>query len=258
MAATVIITRPRGPYPGDEGLATRLLAEGFSTINISVLSVEARALSEDERAGVRTYLNSADAWIAFLSPTAAHIFNELAEKMGCDLSSTQVRIAAQGPGTSEAVRKIFNREVDLESSISTAEVFGEQLSLRLGGTGMVLIPQSADGRDVLGPILRSGGNEVLSLSTYELVTITPSEAEIEAVRSCTPENSYIVFMSPSAVRATAERFPDIGYLRHLRAISVGPSTSKALREAGCTVFAEAKEHTEGGVVACLRKMAAGE
>jgi uroporphyrinogen-III synthase len=120
----------------------------------------------------------------------------------------------------------------------------------------VLVPQSAEGRDVFGPILRKAGIEVSCIATYGLVAVAPSQEEVDAVRACAADDSFIVFMSPSAVRATVENFPDPQHLRCLRAISVGPSTSKALRESGLKVYAEAKEHTEGGVVACLKQISA--
>jgi uroporphyrinogen III methyltransferase/synthase len=252
MAHTVIITRPRGPYAGDEGLSKRLVAEGFSPVLLSSLSVESRELTGGELDDIRATISSPGAWIAFLSPTAVHVMRDLCVKIGCDLPASSVRIAAQGAGTSEAVRNVCNREVDLESSICTAEVFAEQLALRLGGKGRVLVPQSAEGRDVFGPILRETGIEVQCISTYGLVTVAPTQEEVEAVRACPPEDSFIVFMSPSAVRATVENFPDPEHLKCLRVISVGPSTSKAIREAGLKVFAEAKEHSERGVVECLR------
>lgn len=251
MGHTVIITRPKGPYAGDEGLSKRLVAEGFSPLHLSSLSVESRELTSGELEDIQTTIHSPGAWVAFLSPTAVHVMRDLCVKIDSDLAPS-VRIAAQGPGTSEAVRKVFNREVDLESSIATAEVFADQLALRLSGTGRVLVPQSAEGRDVFGPILRDAGVDVRCIATYGLVTVVPSEEEVAAVRACAPHDSSIVFMSPSAVRATVEKFPDPEHLKCLRAISVGPTTSKALREAGLKVFAEAKEHTESGVVECLK------
>ena len=252
MAYTVIITRPKGPYAGDEGLSKRLVAEGFSPLHLSALSVEARELSEREGEEIRSRVLAPNSWVAFLSPTAVHVMRDVCAKIECNLASSSVRIAAQGPGTSEAVRSVFHREVDLESSTSTAEVFAEQLALRLGGVGTVLVPQSAEGRDVFGSILRGTGVDVQCIATYGLVTVAPTAEEIAAVRACPADDTLIVFMSPSAVRATVETFPDPEHLKCLRAISVGPTTSKAMREAGLKVFAEAKEHTEGGVVACLK------
>ena len=70
--------------------------------------------------------------------------------------------------------------------------------------------------------------------------------------------SYIIFMSPSAVRAVARAFKDYRpALEALRIVSVGPITSQAVRESGLEVFAEAIEHSEDGVIAELAKVAEG-
>lgn len=252
MAKTVVLTRPKGPYAGDEGLSRRLEAEGYSVINLFALAVEARELRDEDVAALRNALQSTESWLAFLSPTAVFVFRDQCARLGIDLRSSQARLAAQGPGTSDGVRTIFQREVDLESPIAIAEAFAEQLAHRLGGRGRVLVPQSADGRDVFAPIVRASGIEVTTVSTYGLVTVSPSDHDIAAVRALTPDESFLVFMSPSAVRATVETFPDPEHLKCLRIVSIGPVTSKAVREAGLKVFVEAKEYTESGVVECLR------
>lgn len=251
MANTVIITRPKGPYARDDGLARRLEAEGFSVVQLCALSVEAREIREEEGVAIRSLLQSHECWLAFLSPTAVFVFRDQCARLGIDLLVSTSRLAAQGPGTSEAAREIFRREIDLESPIAMAEVFAEQLARRLGGKGCVLVPQSADGRDVFAPIMQQSGVEVMTVSTYGLVTVPPREEAIATVKALRPDDSCVVFMSPSAVRATVETFPDPEHLKCLRVVSIGPVTSKAVRDAGLKVFAEAKEHTEDGIVACL-------
>ena len=252
MIKTVIVTRPKGPYAGDEGLSKRLEAEGFSVMHLASLSVEARQLSAEDEAVFRASLLSNAWWIAFLSPTSVHVFRDQCSRLGIDLRDSAARLAAQGPGTRDAVLTIFGREVDLESQIALAEVFAEQLAHRLGADGRVLVPQSADGRDVFAPIVRQSGSEAVCVPTYGLVSVAPNENDVTAVKELSPADSCIVFMSPSAVRSTVETFPDPEHLKCLRIVSIGPVTSKAVRDAGLKVFVEAKEHTEGGVVECLR------
>jgi uroporphyrinogen III methyltransferase/synthase len=252
MAKTVILTRPKGPYAGDEGLSKRLETEGFSIVHLSSLSVEALDLRPEDENAIRGFVQSSEVWLAFLSPTAVHVFRDHCVRLGIGLRDSLARLAAQGAGTSEAVRAIFHREVDLESPIALAEVFAEQLVHRLGGRGRVIVPQSAEGRDVFAPIVRQSGVEVVSIPTYGLVTVQPSEGDSAAVKALSADDSCLVFMSPSAVRSTVETFADPAHLKCLRVVSIGPVTSKAVRDAGLKVFVEAKEHTEEGVVECLR------
>ena len=220
MAKTVVLTRPKGPYAGDEGLSHRLQAEGFSVIHLTALSVEAREIRSEDQEALRSSIRSDECWLAFLSPTAVRVFRDQCAALHVDVLGSQARLAAQGPGTSEAVREVFHREVDLESPIALAEVFAEQFIHRLGGRGRVLVPQSADGRDVFAPIVRRSGIEVVTISTYGLVTAPPGEDAIAAVRALTPDQSFLVFMSPSAVRAIVETFPHPEDLKCLRVVSI--------------------------------------
>lgn len=254
MTPTVVITRPKGPCAADENFARKLSDEGFRAVSFTSLAIEAKELAREDVEQIASFVCSPDSWIAFLSPTSVLIFQSIASNQGWDLAASPTRIASQGAGTSQVARDVFGREVDLEATTATAESFALHLSQRLGGRGRVLIPQSAEGRDVLGPLVKAEGNEVVSVSTYGLGSITPSPAEIEGVRACVPEESCVVFMSPSAVRATVDAYPDREHLRSLRAISIGPSTSKAMRDLGLKVFAEAEPHTESGILNCVRAL----
>jgi len=252
MAQRVITTRPKSPYPGDRRFAERLVREGFEPLSLTTVTIEPREISPADAATIASFVTSPDLWIAFLSPTAVHVFGDIARKHGWDVQRPSIRIAVQGAGTRESVREVFSREVDLESTVATAEVFAQHVSDRLEGTGKVLVPQSAEGRDVFGPIVNAQGNQVVCISTYGLVSIKPSDEEIARVHECSPAESCVVFMSPSSVRATIEGYPYRDHLRSLRVVSIGPSTSKAIREVGLKIACEAQEHTEGGVVNCVK------
>jgi uroporphyrinogen-III synthase len=65
------------------------------------------------------------------------------------------------------------------------------------------------------------------------------------------DGAFILFMSPSAVRATVKSVASREQLTNLKVISIGPSTTRALGEQGLSVYAEAAEHSENGVVHCL-------
>ncbi len=150
------------------------------------------------------------------------------------------------------MRECFGRSVDFESSVSTAERFASQFIEGAKGTAPeVLIPQSADGRDALGPLLQKGGCVVTKVSTYGPVEVAPSAEEQEGLARANSEGAFLVFMSPSAVRATVKSVSTRGQLARLKIISVGPSTTKAIIEHSLTVYAEASEHSENGVIHCL-------
>jgi len=251
MATTVIVTRPKGIYVGEDGLIPRLEALGFSTRAISSLTVTPLNLSGETRSSIRDLFDDKDLWISLLSPTAAAIFGEITEREGYDTSQKEIHFSSQGPGTSEAIRTIFKRDVEVESARSTAESFAEVFERSVPRGSRVLVPQSAEGRDVFGPTLVQRGFSVTCVATYALEQIPLTVDEINFLESSAPLDSALLFMSPSAVKATVGALPNLEHLKKLRAISIGPSTSAAIRESGLNLFREAPEHTEAGVVECL-------
>jgi uroporphyrinogen-III synthase len=56
-------------------------------------------------------------------------------------------------------------------------------------------------------------------------------------------------MSPSAVRAAVQQAGDA--LIGKRILSVGPITTQAIRKAGLSLWREAREHSEEGVLEAL-------
>jgi uroporphyrinogen-III synthase len=254
MATTVIVTRPKGIYVGEDGLVARLEALGFSPRAISSLRVTPLSLSSEARASVREVFDGKDLWISFLSPTAAAVFGEISEREGYDTSQKEIHFSSQGPGTSEAIRTIFMRDVEVESARSTAESFAEAFERSVPRGSRVLVPQSAEGRDIFGPTLAQRGFSVTCVTTYALEQVSPTVDEIEFLERSAPLDSVVLFMSPSAVRATVRALSDPERLKKLRAISIGPSTSAAIRQSGLNLFREAPEHSEAGVIECLLSM----
>jgi uroporphyrinogen-III synthase len=119
----------------------------------------------------------------------------------------------------------------------------------------ILIPQSAIGREAVGPLLRAGGMSVLEVATYSLFTERPGVEEQEELRQSASLNGYILFMSSSAVRSTVEAVDNRADLERLKVISIGPTTSEAVRESGLTIAEEAREHTEEGILQALQRAA---
>lgn len=249
MGPTVVITRPCGAYSASDDFAERIASLGFKVVRYSPFAIEPRQVSDSDARSIRALMQRANAWIAFLSPTAVRVSKDLSVALGIDPSA---RFASQGAGTSSVVAECFGRSVDFESSVSTAEQFATQfIEATKGTTPSVLIPQSADGRDELGPLLERGGCLVTKVSTYGPVEVVPSAKEREELDRANVEGGFIVFMSPSAVRATVKSVSDVGHLASLSVISIGPSTSRAIIEHSLTVYAEAREHSENGVLQCL-------
>ena len=110
----------------------------------------------------------------------------------------------------------------------------------------VLVATAQGARDVLPDGLREGGAEVDVVHLYRTV---PEPVDAEAVRSA----DLITFTSSSTVASLAAVLGD-GALNGLRAASIGPVTSAALREHGIEPAVEADPHTVDGLVAAVERL----
>lgn len=250
MITTVVITRPSGPYAGAEKLSRKIAERGLAPFEFPVLACEAIPLSADAKTLVRETLAASGSWIAFLSPTAVHVFADLlAREFPSNAKLLDIRVAAQGSGTATAVRECFGRAADFIPAVFVAEEFAKEFATKLRSDQRVLVPQSAEGRDLFAPTLQSLGKQACSFSLYGLRPRPVESERYEALKSLSGESTVVIFMSPSAVRAAVQGAADA--LAGKRILSVGPITSQAIRKAGLSLWREAREHSEEGVIEAL-------
>lgn len=257
---TAIITRPEGAYAGADKLRAKLEGIGLKSELLPVSKVEQLNLTAEAKALVRKAFETREQWIAFLSPSAVFVFKNLVSRiMHVESIPASISLAVQGKGTAEAVTVCFGRKPDFMPTVFVAEEFASEFANFIADDSSILVPQSADGRDVFGPILRARGFTVETIDTYCLVDAPLSDELRNRMQELSGMGSYIIFMSPSAVRAVVRAFKDDRRtIEALRIVSVGPITSQAVRESGLEVFAEAIEHSEDGVIAELAKVVRGE
>ena len=250
MITTVVITRPSGPYAGAEKLSRKIAERGLRPFEFPVLACEALALGEQDHAFVKQALAAKGSWVAFLSPTAVHVFSDMmAREFPESASLPNALIAVQGTGTAAAAKECFKRAADFIPTVFVAEEFAKEFAPQLRSDQLVLVPQSAEGRDLFAPTLRTLGKQARSFSLYGL-NARPVEVErYEALKGLSGENTVVVFMSPSAVRAAVQEAGDA--LIGKRILSVGPITTQAIRKAGLSLWREAREHSEEGVLEAL-------
>jgi uroporphyrinogen III methyltransferase/synthase len=253
MSKTVLITRPEGLYGGATQLASKIEELGFRSLVLPVLRCEPIELSAHEESLVRDFIAGGDGWVTFLSPTAVYIFRQVCEERSLRVDIPRsIKCAVQGTGTADALERCFGRRADFMPSVSVAEDFGCEFARELRKQSRVLVPQSADGRDVLAPFLRSKGHEVHSLNLYHTREVPLSPETLVLIERQDPTESVIVFMSPSAVRATVKAVAQQrSLLERIPVVSVGPITSQAVKAAGLRIAAEASSHSEEGIIEAL-------
>jgi uroporphyrinogen-III synthase len=153
-------------------------------------------------------------WLVVTSPTAAR---ELAARM----RGRPAHVAVIGPGTAAALP----HEPDLVAHVSTQEGLLAEL------------PRPA------GRVLFAGAEEARRMLVDELAADFVALYRTKQLRPPGfPTADLVVLASPSAARA----YGRLGL--EIPAISIGPETSRAAREAGVKLLREADPHTLDGLV----------
>ena len=142
----------------------------------------------------------------------------------------EAKVAAIGPGTAAALREA-GLEPELVAEMSTQEGLAAVFP---PDPGRVLVAAAEDARPYLRETL---GADFLPL--YRTRELTPDP----------PEGDLVVLASASAATAWG-KLPVA-----LPAVSIGPETTRAARDAGIEVVREADPHTLDGLVAAVAETA---
>lgn len=243
----IAVARPAEDAGEDAARLQRLGAIAIPTPAIAIrpLPPPARGNSPLDR------LDSFD-WIVLTSANAAVEFGAALAHRGLDgRRCSRARIAAIGPGTARALREHAGLEVDLVPVRSVAEGLVQALAHVHGKK--ILIPRARIARDVLPRELARRGNRVTILPLYETV---PDQGGLSRLRSLVLGRGLdvVVFASGSAVDAVMTALGAAGrrvFAKSIRAASIGPVTSAALRRHGIRTAMQAKQPTMEGLAAAI-------
>lgn len=156
----------------------------------------------------------------------------------------RTKVAVIGPGTAAALAERGVR-ADLVAERFVAEGLLETLAeFDLAGR-RVLVARAAEARDELPRTLERRGASVTVVALYE----TTREPLADHVREDLERATYLTFTASSTVRSYLESGGTVP--RGARIVSIGPITSKTLREAGMPVNVEAQRHDIDGLVDAL-------
>jgi uroporphyrinogen III methyltransferase/synthase len=183
-------------------------------------------------------------WVVFSSPNAVAA---LLERLPDARMFGVARLAAMGPGTAEALSS-SRLVADLIPERAIAEGLLEAFPDPPGPGSRVLLPQAAEGRDVLRKGLAEAGWQVDVVEAYRTVPVRLTESDRIAVTAA----DAVCFASASSVKAllaaagSPEVVPSV-------VVCIGPSTAAAAAAGGLPVTAVADEHTIPGLVDALVK-----
>lgn len=251
---TVLVTRARHQAAG---LAEPLEALGAVVIVAPVIeTVDPSDWSPFDAAVAE--LGSYD-WLVFTSANAVERFFMRLRSTGVSAETISgPRVAAVGPATAEALARL-GVPPDLVPADYRAEGLIDAFRAMNAGTGWrVLLPRAEKAREILPDTLREFGITVDVVPVYRTVPASPDPSLVERLRGGGVD--VVTFTSPSTVEhfmswLRAAGLDPESVMSTLRAASIGPVTSKALRSAGFVAI-EAADSTMPGLVAAI--VASGE
>jgi uroporphyrinogen III methyltransferase/synthase len=235
---SVAVTRARAQA---SGLAARLRELGAEVILAPSIYIEVdghRLPVLDESPGSFGHL------IAH-SANAVDEFFDLLRRSDMDARHLNgVTVAVVGEATADAMRA-HGIEPDIVSEKAVSESLAE--ALRGVPIDRALILRGAQSRDVVADELRARGVDTRLLTLYETVAAPLSPEQLaDAERA-----DYITFTSSSTVRFFFGAGVDPAGPRSWRAVSIGPATSKTLRDHGIEPDVEARTHNVDGLIDAL-------
>jgi uroporphyrinogen III methyltransferase/synthase len=241
----IVVTRTRKQAGG---LSAGLRALGADVFELPTIRIEPpkdlRAFAELVRDTHRYD------WLVFTSPNGVNAFFEMFFKIYKDAREIGgVRIAAIGPATAARVRE-FHLAVDLQPEEFVAEAvvaaFDQQGSIE---NSTILLARAETARDVLPQELAKLGAIVDEAVAYR--TVPETEDVSGALARFNAEGADLITFTSSS---TVENFMalQLPWPAGLKTASIGPITSKTMRDLGLTVDVEAKQYDIPGLTAAIR------
>lgn len=195
-------------------------------------------------------------WVVFTSANAVDRFIDTVIEEGGDVRAFgHACIAAIGPATRAAVER-YHLAVALQPEEYVAESVVKAFKSvgKLAGT-RILLPRAAEAREVLPEGLREAGAQVDVVAAYRTVAETPPNRREIVADLAAGRIDLVTFTSSSTVtnfvRAVGRRRIE-KIAKATRFASIGPITSKTMRENGLRPAVTAKEYTIEGLVDAIQ------
>jgi uroporphyrinogen-III synthase len=224
---TIVITRA-----ADQAEATTELVTSFGAIPIVVPLIKI----VDEPTGMvqlaALELDNVD-WVVVTSPNGAQ---RLALRL--DPEADRPLLAAVGSTTAEALPHC-DLAADAQSALGLLDVFPQ-------GPGRVVVVQAVDAAPTLVDGLRERDWNVVAISPYRAVPMTPStEQQLAALAA-----DAVLFASGSAARAWVKAF---GLHTPPVVVAIGEQTATAAEHAGLKISVVSADHSVYGMLVTLSR-----
>lgn len=242
----VLVTRSRQQAGLLSVELARLGAEVIEIPAIAIVPPASYDALDEALRGLRRF-----AWLVVTSVNAVRVIQERMVVLGLAASDfSRVQVAAVGSSTARAV-EAAGFAVVVTPVEYVAESLAETLRDRVAGAD-VLIVRAAVARDVIPDALAAHGARVTVVEAYRTVVPEESVAAVAALFADAPPDAA-TFTSSSTVVNFFSLLRAVGCERPvgLKAVSIGPITSRTLRACGWEPAAEADPHDVGGLAAAV-------
>lgn len=156
-------------------------------------------------------------------------------------------VVAVGAGTAEVLGRNAIRVDRIPARATGAAIVAELAAGGLAGV-RILLPRARAGRPELVTGLRAAGAVVDDVAFYDTVRCQVDPDAVAAAQSA----DDVVLTAPSGVDAYIAAIGAAG--SRPRIVTIGPTTSAAVRQAGLAVAAEATEQSVDGLIAAVRSL----
>lgn len=247
----IVITRDR---QGNDSFGAMLSAQGAEAIPLDTIRIVDRTEdSEVQRTLAR--LRDFD-WIFLTSANGVRYVLAALSRMGRDARALAgPKIACIG-GESAACLAGFGVRADFVPTKFTSKAMVEELSKQesLAGQKVVLL-RSGIAPDDLPKALSQLGGMVTDCPVYTVESLRQNPSDLLS-RLANHKIDWITFTSSSTVRSFFEQIPlDRVAASKVRVASIGPETTRQLRDLSVRVELEAAQHTVEGLVRALTEFA---
>ncbi len=250
----IAVTRRREQAEGLAGELASLGAEVIEAPTLAIGPVEDYAAVDEALRGLERY-----AWLVLSSANGVDMLFERLAAIGRDARQlAAVQVAAVGAATAGRLA-----EHGINADLVPEEAVGESLASAIIEQGVagkrILLLRAEVGRKVLVEALQAAGAVCDDLAVYR--TVCPAELPAAFVeRFDRGEVDWITLTSPSSFRNLMSLLGSqrAGGLYNVKLASIGPVTTKAVREGGFEVAAEADPHDASRLVAAICRQVAEE
>ena len=245
LGKRIVVTRTRKQA---SALSNKLRALGAQVIELPTIRIEPPSdLREFAELVQDAHIYD---WIVFTSANGVEAFFDIFFKLYDDAREIGgARIAAIGPATAQRV-KDFHLHVDHQPDEFVAEAVLRELKKQGSIENLrILLVRAEKARDVLPKELSAAGAILDEAFAYRTVPETRDASG--ARRQLAQDGADLITFTSSS---TVENFLALGlpWPKGMRIASIGPITSKTVRDRGLKVDVEARRHDIDGLVQAIR------